>query len=51
MCRYHSLYLVWINEFLSVEAFADYYGMHEDKAFAILNLGRMAHESQFGPII
>ena len=44
------LYLDWFNNFLSVKKFAEFYGMSEDKAVTLIDMGRvinhkgLAHE-------
>ena len=35
------LYLDWFNNFLSVEKFAEFYGMSEDKAIILIDMGRV----------
>ena len=35
------LYLDWFNNFLSVKKFAEFYGMSEDKAIILINMGRV----------
>lgn len=35
-----SAYLDWVNNFLSVEAFAQHYGLHDFEAELLINLGR-----------
>lgn len=35
-----AMYLDWRNNFLTVERFAEYYGIDEDKAERVIFLGR-----------
>ena len=35
------LYLDWFNNFLSVKKFAEFYGMSEDKAIILIDMGRV----------
>ncbi len=35
------LYLQWFNNFLSVKKFAEFYGMSEDKAIILIDMGRV----------
>ena len=35
------LYLDYFNNFLSVEKFAEFYGMSEDKAIILIDMGRV----------
>jgi hypothetical protein len=39
----HEYYLVWFNEFLTVESFAEYLGCSVDTAHQIVYYGREAH--------
>lgn len=39
-----SLYLSWVNDFLSVERFAEYYGLSEEYAYKLIRIGREVHE-------
>lgn len=41
-----SLYLSWVNDFVSVDAFASYYGLTRDEALATIETGRTAHEAR-----
>jgi hypothetical protein len=40
-----SLYLSWVNDFVSVDCFAGYYGMTRREALAAIEAGREAHEA------
>lgn len=42
--RIQELYLDYVNNFLSVERFAEYYNMSERKANRTIELGRQVHE-------
>ena len=35
------LYLDWYNNFISVKRFAEFYGMSEDKAIILIDMGRV----------
>ena len=35
-----SLYLDWVNNFLSINRFAEYYGITEEHALHLINMGR-----------
>ena len=35
-----DLYLDWFNNFLTVDRFAEYYGMTAEKASRVINIGR-----------
>jgi len=41
-----KLYLDWWNNFITLGAFADYYGITEDEALAIINVGRKENEDK-----
>ena len=34
-------YLDWFNNYLSVEKFAEFYGISEDKAVTLIDMGRV----------
>ena len=40
---YKDLYLDYLNNFLTVEAFADYYGITISQANTAINIGRIQH--------
>lgn len=42
--RIQELYLDYVNNFLTVERFAEYYNLSERKAFKVIELGRQVHE-------
>ena len=41
-----ALYLSWVNDFLTVERFAEYYGISECHAQELIELGRENHEEE-----
>lgn len=41
---YVNMYLDWVNNFLTVGKFAEYYGISEDYAQQIIKIGRIQHE-------
>jgi len=45
-----KMFLSWFNEFLSIERFAEYWGISEKLAKKTINKGRIIHESQFSSI-
>ena len=38
------MYLDWVNNFLTVERFAEHYGLDDDTASAVIDEGRALHE-------
>jgi len=40
-----AIYLDWFNNFLTVDRFAEHYGMTPDAASELIESGRRAHES------
>lgn len=38
-------YLDWVNNFISIPAFAQYYGISEDHAVMIIRIGRDLHNA------
>jgi hypothetical protein len=38
--KIEGLYIVWVNKFLTVRRFAEYYGLTEAQAHRIINTGR-----------
>jgi hypothetical protein len=46
-----ALYLDYINDFLSVEGFANYHMIPVKSAMRILIKGRTLHNSQFGSVL
>lgn len=40
-CR--EMFLDWFNNFLTVQFFADYYGISRPKALRVLEIGRQLH--------
>lgn len=43
-----DVYLDWVNNFITIPAFADYYGVSESEAKAIIDLGRKLHDEHLG---
>ena len=41
LAQLELLYLQWFNNFLSVKKFAEFYGMSEDKAIILIDMGRV----------
>jgi hypothetical protein len=41
-----DLYLDWVNNFLTIERFAEYYGLDEDDARDLLALSKKCHEQR-----
>lgn len=35
-----DIYINWVNDFLTIGGFADYYGLDDDQAEILLNLAR-----------
>lgn len=40
-----AVYLDWKNNFLTIAGFAEYYGLHDHEAEALINLARQCHEN------
>ena len=38
-----NMFLDWFNNFLTVQAFADYYGISRWRALRVIELGRLLH--------
>ena len=45
---YKELYLSWLNDFLTVARFAEYYFLSERQAKLVINKGRVLHQDKFG---
>lgn len=48
MANKHSIieiYLDWVNNFLSLEAFAEYYELTSEQASLLIELGKSIHEA------
>lgn len=43
-----KVYLDWMNNFITIPAFADYYGVTEDEAKKIIEIGRKLHNRCVG---
>ena len=41
-----DLYLDWVNNFLTIEKFSEYYGLDEDDAKDLLKLAKKCHEQR-----
>ena len=41
-----KIYLDWVNNFLTVERYAEYYGIDKDEALWTIAEGRDLHEAQ-----
>jgi uncharacterized tellurite resistance protein B-like protein len=41
-----DLYLTYVNDFLTIEIFAEYYGLDEDDAKALLEIAKKSHEQR-----
>ena len=39
-----EVYIDWLNNFVTVPAFADFYGLQEDEAKKVIELGKKIHE-------
>lgn len=40
-----EIYLDWVNNYLTLETFADHYGLHLDEAAALVHLAKTIHET------
>jgi hypothetical protein len=40
-----NLYLIWVNDFVTIGGFADYYGLHDSEAEMLLSVARSAYEN------
>lgn len=43
--KIQEMYLDWVNNFLTVVRFAEYYNISEDKANRVINTGRFINET------
>ena len=41
-----KLYLSWVNDFLTIDYFCEYYGLTKKGANAYINIGRRINEAQ-----
>jgi len=41
-----DLYLTYVNDFLTTEVFAEYYGLDEDDAKKLLEIAKKSHEQR-----
>jgi hypothetical protein len=39
-----KIYLDWVNNFLTVDKFASYYGLHPREAVRLIELGKSCHD-------
>lgn len=39
-----DVYLDWLNNFVTIPAFADYYGLSEEESKKVIDLGKKIHE-------
>lgn len=42
----HEIYLSWINDFLTIERFAEHHGLYVDEAQALVDLAQLIFERQ-----
>jgi hypothetical protein len=40
-----NLYMVWVNDFLTIGGFADYFGLTDNEAEMLLAVARSAYEN------
>jgi hypothetical protein len=40
-----NVFLDWKNNFLTVAGFAEYYGLHDNEAYELINLARQCFEN------
>lgn len=40
----NNIYLDWVNNFVSIEGFASYYGYTEEEAITLIELSTQIHE-------
>ena len=43
----NDVYLDWVNNFATISAYASWYGIDEQEARAIIDMGRKIHEKYF----
>jgi hypothetical protein len=48
--HFQQLYLDWVNNFLTVERFAEYYGLDTNEAEKQILIGRKIHNQRTGKI-
>jgi hypothetical protein len=41
-----DIYLEWVNNFLTIERFSEYYGLDEDDARQLLVIAKKSHEQR-----
>lgn len=45
--RLARMFREWFNDYLTVQVYADAYGITRERMFRIINLGRIAHNRGF----
>ena len=41
-----DVYLDWVNNFLTIERFSEYYGLDDDDSKALLEIAKKSHEQR-----
>jgi hypothetical protein len=49
--KIQSLYLSWVNDFISVARFAEYYEISEEYAYKLIRVGREVHERHVSKVL
>lgn len=49
--KFVAMYLDWVNNFLTVERFAEHYAISEEQANEIIKLGRTISHLQLEPVL
>lgn len=47
LCQVAKMYRDWLNNFLTVQAFADYYNISDEDAVCVIRVGRNCHDNGF----
>jgi len=42
----HKIYLEWVNDFLTIERFAEFHGLYVDEAEALIKTARLMFERE-----
>ena len=42
----NNVYLEWVNNYLTIEKYAEHKGLHVDEATTLINLARDAHRGE-----
>jgi hypothetical protein len=42
---FHKVYLDWVNNYLTIEKFAEHYGLHINEAESLINLSKTIFEN------